>query len=414
LMKSSAASLALAGFAVASTREAAPAESLVLTGAKIYASPTDAPIEDGVVVIRDRKIAAVGPAGAALPAGARVLDCNGLVVTAGFWNSHVHFFRPEWGKAADEPAAALAGRLREMLTRFGFTTVYDIGSVLENTLAIRDRIESGEVDGPTILTTGTPIYAKGGTPRFLPAGSLPEVDTVDDARRIARALLDEGADGLKAYVFSPSGAPNTVVMRPELIRAIVEEAHAEGKPVFAHPENRKGLDAAIEGGVDVLAHTVENGGAWDGETIAAMRRAGIALIPTLRLYQIGMARQGKKVDPAAPEYIVACKVLDQLRDFSQAGGRVLFGTDVGFYEDLDMSEEFRLMSRAGLDWKAILASLTVAPAEQFDAAQRSGRIAPGFDADLVVLAADPATDVMAFSKVRTTIRNGKVLFEASR
>jgi imidazolonepropionase-like amidohydrolase len=127
-----------------------------------------------------------------------------------------------------------------------------------------------------------------------------------------------------------------------------------------------------------------------------------------------MVRQGRKIDPAAPEYIVACRVLDQLRDFSAAGGRVLFGTDVGYFEDLDMSEEFRLMARAGQDWKAILASLTVNPAEQFDAADRSGRVAPGFEADLVVLAADPATDVMAFSKVRTTIRKGKVIFEAGR
>ena len=413
-MRWPAASLVLACFAVASTRAATPGESLVLTGARILPSPTDAPIEEGVVVIRDGKIAEIGAAGVAPPAGARVIDCKGLVVTAGFWNSHVHFFRPEWLDAAKEPAPALAGRLRGMLTRFGFTTVFDIGSFLENTVAMRDRIESGEVDGPTILTTGTPIYAKGGTPHGVPAGAVPEVDTVDEARSFASELLENGADGLKAYVYSPSGRPGTPVMRPEIIRALVEVAHAEGKPVFAHPENRKGLNAAIEGGVDVLAHTVENGGAWDGETITAMRRAGIALVPTLRLYQIGMVRQGKKVDASAPEYIVACRVLDQLRDFSEAGGRVLFGTDVGFFEDLDMSEEFRLMSRAGLDWKAILASLTTAPAAQFDASHRSGRLAPGFDADLVVLAADPATDVMAFSKVRTTIRNGKVIFEVAR
>jgi imidazolonepropionase-like amidohydrolase len=412
-MRWSAASLVLAGFAVASTREALPAESLVLKGARIYASPTDSPIEEGVVVIRDGKIAAVGSSGVALPAGARVIDCKGLVVTAGFWNSHVHFFRPDWQSAAKEPAPELAGRLREMLTRFGFTTVFDIGSVLENTLAIRDRIESGEVDGPTIFTTGTPIYAKGGTPRGVRTGLLPEVNTVDEARRVARELLENGADGLKAYVYSPSGAPGTPVMSPEIIRALVEVAHAEGKPVFAHPENRKGLRAAVEGGVDVLAHTVEEGGAWDGETITAMRRSGISLVPTLYLYEIGTARKGGRVDPGAPEYVVACRVLDQLREFSEAGGRVLFGTDVGFYEDLDMSAEFRLMARAGLDWKAILASLTTGPAEQFDAAHRSGRVAPGLDADLVVLAADPATDVMAFSNVRFTIRSGKVIYEAA-
>ena len=243
---------------------------------------------------------------------------------------------------------------------------------------------------------------------------VPEVDTVEEARRVATDTLDRGADGLKAYVFSPSGAPGSAVMRPELIRAMVDVAHARKKPVFAHPENPKGLRAAVEGGVDVIAHAIEEGGPWDAATVAALRRANVALVPTLRLYAVGSLVKHKKSEAEAEGYVARCGVLEQVRDFSKAGGLVLFGTDVGFYDPLDMTGEYRLMSRAGLDWKAILASLTTAPAERFAAAKKTGRVAPGYDADLVLLAGDPAEDVEAFAKVQLTIRKGKVVYEVAK
>lgn len=82
---------------------------------------------------------------------------------------------------------------------------------------------------------------------------------------------------------------------------------------------------------------------------------------------------------------------------------------VGYLTDYDPSEEYALMAGAGLDWREILASLTTAPAERFGAARRRGRIAPGMDADIVILASDPSTDVKAFSNVRYTVRRGAVL-----
>jgi len=105
-------------------------------------------------------------------------------------------------------------------------------------------------------------------------------------------------------------------------------------------------------------------------------------------------------------------VLPQLRAFSAAGGQILFGTDVGYIEQFDTSEEFAWMSRAGLTFQQILASLTTNPAQRFGTAARRGRIAAGMDADLVVLSADPAQDAAAFSKVRYTIVSGKLVYSA--
>ncbi len=103
-------------------------------------------------------------------------------------------------------------------------------------------------------------------------------------------------------------------------------------------------------------------------------------------------------------------VVEELKAYADAGGQILFGTDVGYILQFDTAEEFTLMARAGLDFRRILASLTTNPAERFGYARTSGRIAKDFDADVVVLSDDPANDVTAFSKVRYTIRSGKIIY----
>lgn len=100
----------------------------------------------------------------------------------------------------------------------------------------------------------------------------------------------------------------------------------------------------------------------------------------------------------------------ELRAYSQAGGDILFGTDIGYTDRYDTTLEFTLMSRAGMSDRQILASLTTNPAQRF--AGGSGRIERGGRADLTVLNADPANDPTAFSKVRYTIRAGKIIYRA--
>jgi imidazolonepropionase-like amidohydrolase len=101
--------------------------------------------------------------------------------------------------------------------------------------------------------------------------------------------------------------------------------------------------------------------------------------------------------------------IEQVRVYSRAGGQILFGTDVGYMADYDPTEEYRLMARA-LSPMEILASLTTAPAARWNEEGRRGRVAPGMDADLVVLDADPAADAANFAKVRCTIRGGRILY----
>jgi imidazolonepropionase-like amidohydrolase len=392
------------------------ASDLALVGAKIYRSPTEAPIEDGTILVHDGRIRAVGPrTNIKVPQDASVIDCKGLVVTAGFWNSHVHILTPGLLHAEKLSPEQITSQLEEMLTRWGFTTVFDIASVLQNTNIIRRRIESGEVRGPRILTVGEPFWAKGGTPiyvkGFLEANhiNIPEIESNTQAAERVRQQIRGGADGIKIFAGSVE-ADSILIMPLDLAKAIVAEAHRAGKPVFAHPSNQEGIEVALQSGVDILAHTTPSGGPWSSALVERLKAAHIALIPTLTLWHV----ESKNEPREEFEKGMNAVVLPQLRAYSEAGGQILFGTDVGYIEQFDTSEEFLWMSRAGMSFQQILASLTTNPAERFGYASHSGRIAKGMDGDLVVLAGDPARDVTAFSRVRYTIRSGKVVFDAAR
>jgi imidazolonepropionase-like amidohydrolase len=149
-----------------------PNRPLALLGGTVLAGPMEDPITNGIVAIRDGEIDAVGPRESVrAPGGAATLDCSELTVTAGFWNSHVHFFERKWADAASIPAPELAGQIQAMLTRYGFTSVFDLGSPGENTRRLRDRIEAGEMPGPRIRSTGEGLLAKGWLPAAAPTSA---------------------------------------------------------------------------------------------------------------------------------------------------------------------------------------------------------------------------------------------------
>jgi len=393
---------------------AARASDLALVGAKIYPSPTEQPIENGSILIRDGRIVSVGPAAVVkIPHGATIIDCKDLVIAAGFWNSHVHILTPGLLHAEKLSSQQITSQLEEMLTRWGFTTVFDIASVLENTNLIRRRIETGEARGPRILTVGEPFWAKGGTPiyvkGFLEANhiSIPDVESSAQGVERVRQQIHNGADGVK--IFAGSVEQNSILIMPvDLAKAIVAEAHREGKPVFAHPSNEQGIEVSLQSGVDILAHTTPEGGPWSPSLVERLKAAHMALIPTLTLWHV----EFRGISSMDFEKGMTETALPQLRAYSQARGQILFGTDVGYIDQFDTSEEFLWMSRAGLTFPQILASLTTNPAARFGDSAHRGRVASGMDADLVILSADPALDATAFAKVRYTIRAGKIIYQS--
>ncbi len=392
------------------------AADLALVGCRIYPSPEARPLQDATVLVHDGHVQAVTEGGLDLPSDASVIKCEGRTVTAGFWNSHVHILTPELMNAASLPAERISGELKRMFTRWGFTTVFDLASVLDNTATIRHRIERGEVVGPRVLTLGDPFYPPGGTPiyvkAFLEKYRVPSAEggSAAEASARARRQLAKGADGVKLFAASFAGGGRIVPMPLAVARRVVAEAHRAGKPAFAHPSNLEGIEIALDSGVDVLAHTAPLSGPWPRSLIDRMRSTRTALVPTLTLFEVEAKKFGEPLEEARQEMEIA---LSQLRDYSAAGGEILFGTDVGYTDHFDTAEEYRLMSRAGLDFAQILASLTTNPCHRFRPSSCRGEIVPGEPADLVVLDGDPANDISALSRVVYTILGGQVIYSAN-
>jgi imidazolonepropionase-like amidohydrolase len=393
------------GMALSNGAFAQVGQTLALVGGTVHASPTTAPLTDAVVIVSGGTIAAVGSRSAVqIPPHANIIDCSGKSLTAGFWNSHVHFTEPAWRGPAGAPADALTRHMQDMLTGWGFTTVWDIGSDPGDLLPLRRRIEAGDVLGPRIFSAGT-IFPKGGHPIYLPPEmQIPQAATADEATGFVRTYLGLGLDGTKVFTGSYMGSKPVVNMDAAVAQAAVEATHAQGKPVFAHPQNRAGVDVAIAANVDVLAHTIPNEPGYTSEQLAQFKSKGMALVPTLALWTTG-AR-----DRNATDRLVQSGV-DQLKAFAGSGGTVLFGTDVGFIKLYDTSLELEFMGRA-LSAGEVLASLTTNPSAYFKAPAK-GRIERGFDADIVVLDGDPTADVRNLSKIAYTIRAGQVIYRRS-
>ncbi len=406
------------GFAlVPAHAHSAHARPLAVVNARIVAAPDAEPLARGTVLVRDGRIAAVGEADAvAVPEGAEVLDAAGGTVLAGFWNSHVRLIAPPLDRAAAHADAVLSEALSAAYLRWGFTTVFDIASPPGNAFALRKRIDAGEVRGPAILTVDEPFFPKDGVPGYVPdelggwSLKLAEVATPAEARERAERQLRQGADGLKIFAGSIVGGDVGVLpMELDIARAVVDAARAAGKPVFSHPGNLEGIEVSIASGVNVFAHNAPMDGPWSDALARRIVEAGIALVPTLKLIEIEMLKEGAPAAAIAEGLAISGQ---QLRVFSEAGGTVLFGTDSGYVDWYDTRDEFRLMREAGLDWRKVLASLTTAPAAFFGHDGRKGRIVEGMDADLVVLAGDPEDDIRAFADVRYTLRGGELVYAA--
>lgn len=388
----------------------------VLYAARVYPAPDAAPIDDAVVVWRARKIVAVGRRGqvAVPPAALGLPGCDGGTLVAGFHNNHVHFIGSPWGPEGAAHPVAQARALVDTYTKWGFTTVVDLASDRDATLALRARIERGELAGPRILTASWPLFPAHGLPVYikdLPASLLermPQPQTPEAAARQVRENLDAGADATKLFIVTPQGHGQVKTMPLAIARAAVQASHARGAPVFVHPTNFAGALEALDAGADVLAHDAfDDGSPWPPELLRRAVAAHLVMVPTLKLMPSELAKE--HVPAAAADPLIA-GVVEHVRAFHAAGGTLMFGTDVGYMHDPDPTDEYRLLARAGLSPMHILSMLTTTPAAFWHAADRRGRVAVGMDADLAVLDADPVRDPANFAHVRCTLREGRPLY----
>jgi imidazolonepropionase-like amidohydrolase len=124
------------------------------------------------------------------------------------------------------------------------------------------------------------------------------------------------------------------------------------------------------------------------------------MIPTLKMFATTVTKNPHYLNP----------IYAEVNRFHSLGGQLIFGTDVGYMTDYSTEDEFSALAKCGLSFPEVLAVLTTNPAARFNVLDQKGSITPGKLADLTVLDEDPATDLTNFSKVRMTIRSGRVIF----
>ena len=351
-------------------------------------------------------IADIGP-NIAIPAHARILPCNACFVTAGFWNTHIHFTESKWSWAAFKSPTTLNPQLADMLSSRGFTTVVDVGSDLRNTLSLRRRIESGDLAGPFIYTAGAAQYPPNGIPYYLRdtlppllLRLMPQPKDPAEAASIERTNINRGADVLKLFTGSWIAHGQVKPMPLANAQAAVKVAHDHHQLAFAHPSNLEGVLIARDAGVDILAHAADATEGLTPEIIQSLVDHHMSMAPTLKMFATTVTTSPSYLDP----------IYAEVRQFHADGGQLLFGTDVGYMPDYTTTGEFEGLTKSGLSPQDILRMLTTAPAQRFNVSDQKGRVVSGRLADLVILTADPYADPANFAAVQTTIRSGIVTY----
>jgi len=286
--------------------------------------------------------------------------------------------------------------------------VIDLGSNPADTFSIRRRIEQGKLIGPYIYTAGTALYPPHGVPFYLREAMpgwmirlMPQPDNPEQAQRIVRDNLNSGADVTKLFTGSWIERGRVLPMPLNIATAAVTTSHLNGRIVFAHPSSLAGTEIAIRSGVDVLAHVPDDTRGITPDLFAAMVHQNMAISPTLRMFTTTVTSDPHYMDP----------MYEEVRTFHSLGGTLLFGTDVGYMTDYSTEGEFEALAKCGLNWRDVLAMLTTNPATRMGVQYQKGTATAGKLADLVVLDADPATDLKNFSRVQTVIRSGAVVWQ---
>jgi imidazolonepropionase-like amidohydrolase len=361
--------------------------------------------------------------------GAAVVDLRDKTVLPGLIDSHVHLSSDRGGEAGlvafmrEEPQMnSLEAQWNGMKTlRAGFTTVRNLGDE-GATLALREAIKRGWVQGPRIVdaassisTTGGHMDGRGGLNDVVVA-HLPEpenlCDSVESCRKVVRRQIDRGADVIK---FATTGGVNSGTglatrMYEDEAKALVDTAHAYGRKVAVHAHGADGVKLAVRAGAD----SIEHGTVMDDEIIKLMKARGTYYVPTLSTVNGYLERLAKDPNAYAPD---VKKQIDwrigitgqSLLKAYPAGVKIAFGTDAGVSKHGRNADEFEIMVKYGMPPVEALKAATVNAADLLGLASEVGTIETGKSADIIAVSGDPLQDMTVLKKVDFVMARGDVI-----
>ncbi len=417
-------------FATACLTLASPAlaETKIILAGNAILDPAKGMVGPTVIIVTDGRITDVMP-GSAPPdfaEGTEIITLGDKVVVPGLIDLHVHLTGDPGGDFRDEAVdpdewgVVMGVKNAGLTVKAGFTTVREAGSAQNTAFVLRRGTAEGKIVGPRIVAAGPALSIVGGhgdvtgfRDDVLHALATGYTCTgpVECAEKVRKASK-MGADVIKITatggVLSQQGRGLEAHFSADEMTSIANTAHSLGLKVMAHAHGARGIESASAAGID----SIEHGTFADEAALKVMKAKGTVLVPTLMALEGVRARLGKGIYTPTVE-VKARQALEtagrQVTRAKAMGVTVAFGTDAGVFEHGSNAGEFALMVKAGLSNKEALASATTVAADVLGMAGELGKIAVGYSADMIAVAANPLDNIRTLEKVDWVMVRGRVI-----
>ena len=433
--------LALGILAVMSQTAQAQQPTLALVGGRIIDGYGGLPIENGVILIVDDRIVALGTRSEVdVPPGTPVISTEGMTVMPGLFDMHVHLQLlghgnyARWNelfgdKLADEVMPIAARQLLEA----GVTSARDLGAPLDEILDVKRRIAAGEIPGPRLFVSGPFIQHAPYEP--WQAEYRWGVNGAADARRKVQRLIDAGVDVIKLI--------DQDLLTEEEVAAVVETAHANGKPVVAHAHRPDEIRRGLDFGIDNFEHTgLATAPGYPEDILRRLRERNATLFwtPTIsalyvmqytgeifpeRLddpaWRVGMTpamaneiRASLENIPRLPYYALFPNRIPRLQEkfqqLRETGVQLMIGTDAGIPSMFHSDATWREMDKwveLGVPPMQVIQAATLWPARFLKVQDDLGTLAPGRLADIIAVRGDPLHRMDVLRHVDIVVQGGR-------
>jgi imidazolonepropionase-like amidohydrolase len=409
------------------------AQFTLLGAARLLDGAGVTPLTDAALLIEGDRVVALGRRGLVdAPAGASVsrVDYGDATILPGLVDAHTHLVAPGDGTLGDDVAKEdddilllQAAKNARTLLHSGVTTLRENGAKGRVAFSLREGIRRKLAPGPRMVICGRPITITGGHMGYF--GS--EANGEDAVRAEVRKLLKEGADYIKIVATGgstrtsdPNRASYTV---PELV-AMTDEAHRHGRLTAAHCTSAQGVQNCLDAGVDMIIHCIFN--EPDGtyryrpDLVERLAAAKAWVNPTLYVMKAGIERlrdarerEGQLTAELTAQLDGQRRALDvrveAVGRMAKAGVRMTAGSDSpwGWYAPGEFVHEIDMLAQAGLSYGEAIVAATTGAAESIGVGAAAGRLAPGRQADVLVVRGDPVREVTVLWQVLDVWQAGR-------
>jgi imidazolonepropionase-like amidohydrolase len=372
-------------------------QAYALTNVNVFDGNRNRLLEDRVVFVSSGKIERIAADDTAVPADYEVIDCEQNFLMPGLFDVHTHINSLEQARRALES---------------GVTTVRTASVPAFQDISLREMARTGSIPGPDVVAAGVYVTPDLGEtiladPRLsVLAGG---VNTDEELKLLVNINADRGVDVIKTRGTQRAGLsdtdPRQQVYTERQLRVVVEEAAKHDIPVMVHAHGDEGARAAVLAG----ARSIEHGTYLSRETLRLMKDRGTWFVPTwITMYEMNeeqydyvLRLRGKHMVPQLERAI---------REAIRQDVKIATGAD-NYYDDRSINRislEVESFVRLGMSNFEALQTATVNSAELLRLEDQTGRIAAGFDADLILLPGNPLEDVSSLQDVLLVMSNGQL------